>query len=95
MIKPITAQEAYSIASGEYEKQMNKKVLDNLDRIYERIRTASQHGSMEVDVAITICLDFYKNKLGALLEQNGFQCRFYYDEIDGDDCVTVSWKHLN
>lgn len=94
MRNQITAAEAYLIASGEYENQMNRRIEENLCSIYSKIHSAVKNGMMEVNVGIDIVGTKYQQKLSSLLEEKGFKTRFGYDEIDGEDYINVSWKHI-
>ena len=94
MRNQITAAEAYLIATGEYENQMNRRIEENLNSIYTKVRNAIKGGKMEVNVGIDIIETKYQKKIFSILEEKGFKTRFCYDEIDGEHYVNVSWKHI-
>ena len=94
MTERITAEEAHSIATEGYEKQMDKKIKDHLVKIYDSIRKASQNGRMTTIVEIAICGDKYRDKISDLLTQDGFKCSYNYDDFIGDDIITISWNPL-
>jgi len=93
MTDRITAQEAFSIASVDYERQMNNRVVEHLATIYARIRNASQNGKMTASVPITISVNEYRDKLSDHLKQDGFKCSYNYDDFSGEDYITISWNH--
>ena len=94
MTNEITAAEAYFIASGEYEKEMNKKIEETLCGIYSKIRSAIKNGRMDTNVGIDIVGNEYQEKLSSHLKERGFKTSFHYDEIDGGEYIVVSWQHV-
>lgn len=94
MTNEITAAEAYVIASGEYEKEMKKKIEETLRTIYYKIRYAIKNGRMDINFGIDIVGVKYQMRLSSHLEERGFKTSFHYDEIDGGEYIVVSWEHF-
>lgn len=91
-VNQITAEEAYLIASGEHENQMNKRIEEDLHKIYSRIHSAVKDGDMDVDVSFYIIHS--KQILSSILEEKGFKISFGYNEYDGEEYINISWKHI-
>lgn len=94
MNNQITAKEAYVIASGEYEKEMKKKIEENLCSIYSKIRSAIENGRMGIDIDLGFVESKYQERLYSHLNEKGFKTSFYSDDYDGGHFISISWRHI-
>lgn len=94
MTNQITAKEAYAIASGEYEKEMKKKIEENLCSIYSKIQSDIKNGRMDINVEIDIVESKYRERLSSHLGERGFKTCFKSGQYDGAEYIYVSWKHI-
>jgi hypothetical protein len=88
----ISAAQAHSIASGEYEKLMSIRIGEFLDEVYEKIRTSSENGMFDVSVDISICGDVYRDRIASVLETDCYKVRYNHRDFDSQDYITVYWK---
>jgi hypothetical protein len=88
----ISASQAHSIASGEYEKMMSIRVGEFLNEVYKGIRRSSEGGMFETSVNINIFGNEYRDGIAEVLELDGYKARYDHRYYDSQDYITVSWR---
>lgn len=88
----ITAQQAHSIASVEYENLMSIKVGKFLKEVYKTIRTGSEAGLFKVSVDVNIVDNKYRDRISGVLESDGYTVKYNHRDYDNQDYIIVYWK---
>ena len=87
----ISAQQAHSIASVEYENLMSNRVEEFLHEVYNEIRLCSEKGMFYTTVDISIDDKKYRNKISGVLKSDGYEVGYYHHGYDNQDRIKVSW----
>ena len=88
----ISASQAHSIASGEYEQLMSIRVGEFLNEVYKGILRSSECGMFKTSVDISIVDNKYRDGIVEVLELDGYKARYNHRDYDGQDYITVFWK---
>ena len=94
----ITAQEAFAKAEVEYKNELNKRVEEFLNEVYNKIDKAAEMGEFDISLELSNYSNYHDNvsamlkAVSAMLKADGYGVTCTYNDYQGHYYMNIHWN---